>query len=112
MLALVGMNVLNLGVMAKAVLARRYTGLRSRTARWLRHGFNLEWALGMGALLIAVGLSIDGAILIRWLSSPGRAMDQTIHVAFVATTMVVLGVNLLFNAFLLNLIRENSTIDP
>lgn len=111
MLALVGVNVLNSGVMAKALLARRYEGMRSRTVQWLYHSFKLEWGLGIGASLIVAGLSIDGAILYRWLLNPGRAMDQTIHLAFVATTTVVLGVNLLFNAFLLNLIKDQSTPD-
>jgi hypothetical protein len=108
MLALVGVNVVNSGVMAKALLARRYEGLQSRTVNWLRHRFRLEWGLGTGATLILIGLTIDSAILYKWLSSPGRAMEQTIHLAFVATTTVVLGVNLLFNAFLLNLLREES----
>jgi hypothetical protein len=31
-------------------------------------------------------------------------MDSTVHLAFVATTAVVLGLNLIFSSFLLNMI--------
>jgi glycosyltransferase involved in cell wall biosynthesis len=107
LLALVGFNVFNLGVFAKALMSQRYGGLRSRTVAWLRARFSLEFALIVGTLLIVAGLAIDGAILYRWLHEPGRPMDQTIHLAFVATTTVVLGVNILFSAFLLNLVMDD-----
>jgi hypothetical protein len=111
LLALVGFNVFNLGVLAKALLSRRYAGMRSRTVVWLKSRFSLELALLAGGLLIALGLIIDGTILYQWLQVPGREMEGTIHLAFVATTAVVLGVNVLFNAFLLNLIIEERDTD-
>jgi hypothetical protein len=73
--------------------------------------FSLEGLLVVGAALVAAGLALDGAILYRWLQEPGREMERTIHLAFVATTVVVLGVNLMFSAFLLNLIMEESSDD-
>ena len=107
MLALVGFNVFNLGVFAKAVMSRRYEGLRSRTVNWLHNRFSLEAALIVGALLAIAGMAIDGAILWQWLRQPGRQMEATVHLAFVATTAVVLGINLMFNAFLLNLVVDD-----
>jgi glycosyltransferase involved in cell wall biosynthesis len=111
LLALVGFNVFNLGVFAKAIMSRRYAGLRSRTVDWLQNRFSLDAALIAGGLLVVAGLSIDGAILYQWLHEPGRAMEQTIHLAFVATTTVVLGVNVLFSAFLLNLVLDGGGAD-
>lgn len=108
MLALVGFNVFNLGVFAKAVMSRRYAGLRSRTVAWLHNRFSLEAALIAGALLAFAGLAIDGTILWQWLTEPGRAMEATVHLAFVATTAIVLGMNVMFSAFLLNLVVDNS----
>ena len=79
---------------------------------WLRSRYSLEAALTAGGLMILVGVVIDGTILYRWLLEPGREMEQTIHLAFVATTIMVLGVNVLFNAFLLNLIMEDQHTIP
>jgi len=106
LLSLVGFNVFNLGVFAKALMSRRYSGLESRTVRWLEHRFSLEFALGIGGLLIATGTAIDAAILYRWLHNLGIDMGRTVHLAFVATTAVVLGVNLIFSSFLLNLVLD------
>jgi hypothetical protein len=106
LLALVGFNVFNLGVFAKALLSRRYEGLRSRTVSWLKSRYSLELGLIVGATLIVAGLAIDSIILVRWLGQTGSAMESTIHLAFVATTAVVLGVNVLFSAFLLNLVLD------
>ena len=112
LLSLAGFNVFNFGVFAKALMSTRYAGLHSRTVGWLKRRFSLELALGVGCLLIFVGLVTDGAILYRWLQEPGRSMERTIHLAFVATTTVVLGVNVLFSAFLLNLVMDNQSENP
>jgi len=106
LLALVGFNVFNLGVFAKAILSRKYEGMRSRTVEWLRSRYSLEMGLVCGGSLIIAGLVVDGLILGHWLGSGGAAMDSTINLAFVATTVVVLGFNVLFNAFLLNLLLD------
>ena len=104
MLALVGFNVINLGVLAKAVMQQRYRELKSRTLSLLSRRFSLEGGLIAGTLLILLGLATDGVILGLRLASPGEPMSGTVHLAFVATTMVVLGLNVLFNSFLLAMV--------
>jgi len=104
MLALIGFNVANLGIMAKAILARRYAGMRSRTVAWLTRGFSLELGLVIGALLFVAGIGVDAWILAKWWTSGQGPMEQTVHLAFVATTSAVLGLNLAFNSFLLALL--------
>lgn len=104
MLALVGFNVINLGVLAKAVMVQRYPALKSRMLELLTGRYTLEFGLIAGALLMLAGLSIDGVILTSYLGSPGAAMESTVHLAFVATTIVVLGLNLLFSSFLLAMV--------
>jgi len=101
MLSLAGFNVINLGVLAKAVMAQRYPALKSRVLERLTGRYTLEFGLIGGASLIALGLVVDGTILIQHFANPEQAMEDTVHLAFVATTMVVLGLNLLFSAFLL-----------
>ncbi len=108
MLALVGFNVINLGVLAKALMRQRYPALKSRTLSLLSRRFSLEGGLIAGALMMLVGLAIDGAILALRLSAPDQPMEATVHLAFVATTMVVLGLNVLFNSFLLAMAVQQS----
>jgi hypothetical protein len=104
MLALVGFNVINLGVLAKAVMAQRYRELRSRTLALIARRFTLERGLVVGVALMAAGLAVDAAILGIRLAHPGESMGSTVHLAFVATTMVVLGLNLVFSSFLLAMV--------
>ncbi len=106
MLTLIGFNVLNLGVLAKTVMVQRYKGLRSRVVSLIEKRFTLEAGLIAAGCLILTGLAIDAAILGRWLADPGQPMDSTVHLAFVASTAVVLGANLAFSSFLLNMILD------
>ena len=101
MLALVGFNVLNLGVLAKAVMAQRFPALKSRVLDLLTGRHTLEWGLIVGTLLMLLGVAVDVMILAERIANPGQAMPDTVHLAFVATTIVVLGLNLAFSAFLL-----------
>jgi len=101
MLALIGYNVLNLGVMAKAILAGRYAGMRSRTVRWLTRRFSLELGLIVGAFLFLTGVLLDAWILAKWWATGQGPMEGTVHLAFVATTSSVLGLNVAFSSFLL-----------
>lgn len=104
MLTLIGFNVLNLGLLAKAVLARRYSDMRSRVVTWLRRKFSLETGLAIGGLLFAFGLAVDAWILAQWLATGKGPMDDTVHLAFVSTTMAVLGLNIAFSSFLIALL--------
>lgn len=104
MLTLIGFNVLNLGVLAKATLARRYPGMRSRTILWLNRRYTLELGLIVGALLFAFGVGTDAWILVRRLATGLGPMTNTTHLAFVSTTSAVLGLNIVFGSSLLALI--------
>jgi uncharacterized membrane protein len=106
LLTLVGFNIINLGVLAKTVMAQRYSGLKSRIVRLARRRFSLEAGLLTGVALSLLGGSSDVAIVVKWVSEYGAPMDSTVHQAFVATTAVVLGLNLIFNSFLLNMILD------
>jgi hypothetical protein len=104
LLTLVGFNVINLGILAKAVMARRYAGLRSRTIRFFLRPYALEASLAVGAGMAAIGVALDAKIVSRWINTHGAPMDDTIHLAFTAGTVVVLGMNIIFSAFLLNML--------
>ena len=105
LLTLVGFNVINLGVLAKTLMAQRYNGIDSRTVRLVRRRFSLESGLLTGIALSLTGAGIDAVIAAKWIASFGAPMDATVHLAFVATTALVLGLNLVCSSFLLNLIQ-------
>jgi glycosyltransferase involved in cell wall biosynthesis len=104
LLTLVGFNIVSLGILAKAVMVRRYEGLRSRTIRFFLRPHALESSLIAGAAMAAIGLAIDIRIVSRWIDAHGAPMDDTIHPAFTASTVVVLGLSIIFSAFLLNML--------
>jgi len=111
LLALMGFNIINLGVLAKTLMAQRYSGLRSRTVAFVRRRFSLELGLIAGFVLIVAGTATDAAMAAHWVLRYGAPMDSTVHLAFVATTAVVLGVNLLCTSFLLNMILAGDAPD-
>jgi glycosyltransferase involved in cell wall biosynthesis len=104
LLTLVGFNILNLGVLAKTLMARRYAGPQNRTVAFVRRRFSLEAGLLAGVVLAGCGVAIDVAIAVKWLTRHGAPMDATVDLAFIATTVLVLGLNLIFSSFLLNMI--------
>jgi glycosyltransferase involved in cell wall biosynthesis len=112
LLTLVGFNVINLGVLAKTLMAQRYSGLKSRTVDLVRRRFSLEAGLLGGFSLALGGAAIDAAIAVKWIAEFGTPMESTVHMAFVATTAVVLGFNLVFSSFLLNLILGEGPYGP
>jgi len=108
LLALVGFNVINLGVLAKTLMARRYTGISSRIVRLVSSRYSLEAGILAGLALTLLGGYIDAGLAMTWIRTAGGPMESTVHMAFVATTAIVLGLNLIFSSFLLNMILAES----
>ncbi|HTY98583.1 MAG TPA: glycosyltransferase family 2 protein [Rhodocyclaceae bacterium] len=105
MLTLLGFNTMSFGVQAKLIMATRHPLLRSRLVDWVRSTHALETSLLVGGLLALAGLAVDGYILLRWLTRPLGSMESTVHPAMVAATMVALGMNMIFSAFMLHIIN-------
>ena len=107
LLTLTGFNVINLGVLAKAIAVSQLPEADSRIRRWALNQFTLESGLVIGLLLLLAGLGIDIYILVKWLNTLGGAQEETVHVAFAASLMVVLGLNIIFSSFLLNMFMSD-----
>lgn len=110
LLSLVGFNIITLGVLAKVILADKHPSLRGRIVRWATGPYAMEACLLAGAATALTGIAIDAGMLFQWLADPMRPMENTVHLSMVATTLIVLGMNCAFSAFLLNLLvseREN-----
>lgn len=106
LLVLLGANVVGFGLLARLINVRR-NPIRERSAFGrLLSWFTLERGLIIGAMLTLAGLSIDLGLLVEWISSGFGDMAGTVHIAFVATTIMLLGVNAAFASFLFNMMRE------
>lgn len=104
LLTLVGFNIINLGVLAKTLMAQRYSGIESRTVQLLKRRFSLDAGILSGLALAGLGATIDVLLATKWLSALGERMNDSVHLAFVASTAVALGINLTCSSFLLNMI--------
>ena len=103
LLMLIGFNVLSMGVMAKLIVANRYPlAIGSKMLALLRV-FNLERALVTGGTLFLSGLAIALVVFWIWLKRSGGEMEETVHATFVAGHLMVMGVNVMFFAFILHL---------
>ena len=102
LLFLLGFNVINLGILAKLIVMYQNPKTKERLAKWLFNYFTLEVGVFTGTALVLIGASVDFFILWRWIYLRGP-MEDTIHLAFVATSAFALGVNAIFSSFLLNM---------
>ena len=104
LLTLLGVNIVSLGLFAKVIAAQQSPGMRSRVMDWVLRDFTLEGGLAIGTLLALVGIAIDAHLLWSWLRNSSAPMNSTVHTGFVATLLIVVGANILFGSFLLNML--------
>jgi hypothetical protein len=106
-LTLAGFNIIHLGVLAKVIAASQIASFDSRVSRWALNAFTLEGGLIVGAAMFLAGIGIDAWILWRWLEHHGGRQEETVHVAFAATLLIVLGINTVFSSFLLSMFASD-----
>lgn len=91
LLATLGTQVLFLGLFAKS---------GDQLPRW----FSLERGLAVGATALAGGLVVNAAILVRWIAT-GFGPLFAIRLAILAMTLMVVGAQVLFSSFYIDLLR-------
>lgn len=107
LLTLLGANVVGFGILARVLNASRNPiSSESMFGRLIRM-FTLERGLLAGGAMLVGGIAVDAAILAEWLARNRGDLGETVHLAFAATTVVVLGVNAAFGSFLLYMCLEN-----
>ena len=109
MFTILGSNVVGFGLLARLINASRKPIEPDSSFGRLLSAFSLERGLVLGGILAATGLAIDVWILLEWISRGRGDMAGTVHLAFVASTVLVLGINLIFGTFLFNMVREEQT---
>jgi len=106
-LAILGLQVTLLGMFAKAVFVLDGIG-RSPAVERLLAGYRLELALLAGAAAVFTGLGIDGRILWFWVRSHGGQLEVAItNLAIMGGTLLALGVEVIFSAFFLSILKAS-----
>jgi hypothetical protein len=108
-LSILGVQVVLLGMFAKTIYVLDGIGDDRLTERLIAR-FRLEWALLAGLLAVSSGLAVDGHILYVWLKTHGGTLTATdTHLAIVAGTLLAIGVEIIFSAFFLSILRASRT---
>lgn len=102
---LAGANIVIFGILAKAFHCSYHPMLPSLFSSFLR-GFTLEKGLAAGFVQVFLGVVAEFVILWRWFERGYGPMEDTVHLAFAAGTVALLGIQTVFAAFLLNMISN------
>jgi glycosyltransferase involved in cell wall biosynthesis len=108
LLMIVGTQVLALGLCAHAY-GTYFMGERDPWFDRMRARFRLEHGLLLGGAFVLVGVVMGGLILATWISHGfGSLADE--HLAVIAATLLIVGIQIFFSAFLLSILglRRNS----
>ena len=106
MATLIGLSAILLGMLAKVAIAIYHPTANGRIVPWLKRGRPLEWLVGAGGLLTAIGFGADALLAFRWLFV-GGPMEQSAHLVFAITTACVAGVVMVLSGFVLKLLLDN-----
>jgi glycosyltransferase involved in cell wall biosynthesis len=102
--SMLGFQILSLGAFAKAFAMNDSFEMSGRLFKKIFEWFTLELGIALGAVMIGLGLTVDAAILVVWLSRGMGELGST-HAAFVATTVTVLGIQVVFSSFFLGMFQ-------
>jgi glycosyltransferase involved in cell wall biosynthesis len=102
LLMVVGTQVLALGLCAHAY-GTYFMGERDPWFDRMRARFRLEHGLALGGLFVLVGLVMGGIIMGTWISHGfGSLADE--HLAVIAATFLIVGIQIFFSSFLLSIL--------
>ena len=99
-----GMQVLTMGLSAKAYSYRHRFDPHDRLIRRFYRHFSLERGLLLGLVLFAGGLAINVAILAVWLDRATGPLDA-VRPALAAATLMIVGTQIIFSSFLLSILH-------
>ena len=98
----VGTQVLALGLCAHAYVTY-FMGERDPWFDRMRKRYRLEHGLALGGLFVLVGLVMGGIIVGTWISHGfGSLADE--HLAVIAATFLIVGIQIFFSSFLLSIL--------
>jgi glycosyltransferase involved in cell wall biosynthesis len=102
MLAIAGVQVIGLGVGARAYSVH-HLGERDSLFERLDGRVRLEHGLLAGAVLLLAGLAIAAGVLITWIERGFGALGEE-QLAVLSLTLIVIGTQVVFTSFLLSIV--------
>ncbi len=102
MLAIVGTQVLALGLCARAYGVYILGEVDDWFNKWRRR-LKLEHGLLAGAAILVAGLSLGGVIVGKWIERGGGALSEE-RLVLLAATLVIVGMQVFFSSFLLSIL--------
>lgn len=105
-LAILGLQLVLLGVYAKTYALVHDTGVADAWIRRFHLRYTLERGVALGLFVFAAGLVINVGILSYWLSA-GAGVLFAVRPALMALTLMVMGVEVVFASFFLSLLRDS-----
>ena len=102
MLAIVGTQVLALGLCARAYGVYILGEVDDWFNKWRRR-LKLEHGLLAGAAILVAGLSLGGVIVGKWIQRGGGALSEE-RLVLLAATLVIVGMQVFFSSFLLSIL--------
>lgn len=103
-LALLGTQLMLLGIYAKSWVLLHEPELADPWIRWFHLHYTLERGVAAGGLIFAAGFLINLWILVDWLVA-GAGVLFAVRPALVALTFMVAGAEVVFAAFFLSVLR-------
>jgi hypothetical protein len=105
LMLVLGLSVIQLAVFAKVVMVGKGIG-ESPLGRWVLRGFPLEAFLLFGAGLTGFGAAVDGHLLYAWIRTGfGTMPPQWTSLSMLASTAIIVGVQMMFSSFFLGILR-------
>jgi len=98
--------VFGFGVGAKIILRMKFEYYNSLICRLLDRWFSVNKAILICSILIIGGSFYDFLLFFRWLLGGQPPMENSVHLVFVSTTLVAIGVAGALGAFLIGLMME------
>jgi hypothetical protein len=109
---IIGLQISLFGLSARFFsLTEHLDGEQDRLLQWLRKSFTLERGLLLGALPLLAGLGIDTVILVMWIAEHMGELHQ-VRQAIYATTLILLGTQIMFGSFFLSFLQFRKSIHP
>ena len=103
-LAILGYQIINLGLFAKAISFTRDFVVRDEFILRFYQAFTLEKGIYLGLALLLIGLVLNGLVLYNWLKANFGPLQQ-MREALVGMTFIILGFQTIFSSFLLSMVR-------
>jgi hypothetical protein len=104
-MAILGLQVVLLGVYAKTYALVHEPALADEWIRRFHLRYTLERGVAAGAVLLGAGLIVNASIVGSWLAAD-RGMLFAVRPAILALTLMVLGAEIIFAAFFLSVLRS------